>query len=251
MVEDFNTSDEELKQILRDLKVRKDSADGSDNGPRRASWEKGRSAARRSSLIQMPRPLLISTLFSALSGEKKDLIGSAELRQFAELSGFDGDDKDWDDEYSSLCEENGWKEKGDSISLEQFTKCVDEYSTTDEALRSMILEVDSKRRSSQSSATDSDRNLSKKSELSKKLFAALDWDGKQEGVLSSSEMLRYAQLCGFEGSEDEWSQEFRDMCEEHGWNAEVGVSESQFIKYIEADEDNTEAELEELIEQLN
>ena len=48
MVEDFNTSDEELKQILLDLKVRKDSADGPDNGPRRASWEKGRSAARRS-----------------------------------------------------------------------------------------------------------------------------------------------------------------------------------------------------------
>mmetsp|Transcript_92315 Transcript_92315/g.214502 ORF Transcript_92315/g.214502 Transcript_92315/m.214502 type:complete len:603 (-) Transcript_92315:46-1854(-) len=49
--------------------------------------------------------------------------------------------------------------------------------------------------------------------LQRAIFRALDADG--DGRLGCAELLRFAQLTGFDGSEADWGGEFRDLCAAH------------------------------------
>ncbi|CAJ1375227.1 unnamed protein product [Effrenium voratum] len=55
----------------------------------------------------MSRAELKSALFSALDQDGDRRLLSPELRQFAELTGFEGDPEEWEEEYRVLCEAQG------------------------------------------------------------------------------------------------------------------------------------------------
>eukprot|EP00435_Cladocopium_sp_Y103_P068572 s344_g31.t1 len=55
----------------------------------------------------MNRNDLKSSIFNALDQDGDRRLGSAEMRRFAELSGFEGDDADWQEEYQMLCDPQG------------------------------------------------------------------------------------------------------------------------------------------------
>lgn len=64
--------------------------------------------ARAASLNpSMNRNDLKSSIFNALDQDGDRRLGSSEMRRFAELSGFEGDDADWQEEYQMLCDPQG------------------------------------------------------------------------------------------------------------------------------------------------
>jgi hypothetical protein len=62
---------------------------------------------RRSEMtpIDNSRVMLLKAVFLACDVDCDGRLGSAELRSFAAHTGFDGNDVDWENEYSALCEE--------------------------------------------------------------------------------------------------------------------------------------------------
>merc|ERR1740129_2309248 len=86
----------------------------------------------------------------------------------------------------------------------------------------------------------------------KVLFEACDADG--DGRLSSAEMHRLAVFSGFEGSSEEWDEEYRFLCEERGCEPETGIPEILCMELIDDESDSccciTDDELREIHETL-
>jgi len=55
--------------------------------------------------VLIRRADLIGEIFSALAGRQCGTLGSAEMRRFATLTGFEGSDAQWREEFQLLCEE--------------------------------------------------------------------------------------------------------------------------------------------------
>eukprot|EP00419_Tripos_fusus_P052424 CAMPEP_0172800762 /NCGR_PEP_ID=MMETSP1075-20121228/2782_1 /TAXON_ID=2916 /ORGANISM="Ceratium fusus, Strain PA161109" /LENGTH=463 /DNA_ID=CAMNT_0013638719 /DNA_START=58 /DNA_END=1449 /DNA_ORIENTATION=+ len=62
------------------------------------------------------------------------------------------------------------------------------------------------------------------------LFGLLDEDGDQH--LSSKEMKKFAGLRGFEGSNDEWVAEYRELSGRYGWDRRGGPDVHQFVAFL-------------------
>lgn len=56
----------------------------------------------------------------------------------------------------------------------------------------------------------------------------LRYDADEDGRLNEEEMLAFARCLGYDGSRQAWCQEFRALCEEHGWDAAVGLNADAF-----------------------
>eukprot|EP00408_Alexandrium_pacificum_P021106 CAMPEP_0171184912 /NCGR_PEP_ID=MMETSP0790-20130122/16027_1 /TAXON_ID=2925 /ORGANISM="Alexandrium catenella, Strain OF101" /LENGTH=785 /DNA_ID=CAMNT_0011649911 /DNA_START=56 /DNA_END=2410 /DNA_ORIENTATION=- len=56
--------------------------------------------------------------------------------------------------------------------------------------------------------------------LQRSIFRALDQDG--DGRLSCTELMPFAVLAGFDGSEEDWTEDFADLCETHAGGDEGG-----------------------------
>merc|ERR1712216_836626 len=69
----------------------------------------------------------------------------------------------------------------------------------------------------------------------RQVFAALDEGGS--GHIGSAAMQRFAALNGFDGSDEDWSEEFELMCEEWDCEADPGFSEALFTQWVN---DNSE-----------
>ncbi|CAK0849925.1 unnamed protein product, partial [Prorocentrum cordatum] len=92
-----------------------------------------------------------------------------------------------------------------------------------------------------------------KLEVSAEVFMALD--ERKTGILGASEMLRFAELSGFEGGPREWREEFRLLCEEHGTDAGKGLDFEAFLQMVNDPREGgsycTFDELEEIAETLS
>jgi len=51
--------------------------------------------------------------------------------------------------------------------------------------------------------------------------------------LGPAQLRRYACLCGFEGTDEEWSEEFKAICERYEWNASIGADARQFSQLVD------------------
>lgn len=61
-------------------------------------------------------------------------------------------------------------------------------------------------------------------------FRALDADG--DGSLGLSEMYAFASHTGFEGSDEDWAEEYRALCAENGVDEDAGIGVAVFMKLV-------------------
>lgn len=69
--------------------------------------------------------------------------------------------------------------------------------------------------------------------LKKRVFMLWDQDG--DGSLKKEELLKLARHVGFDGSVEEWSTEYAQMCTQRGCTARYGMSEEAFNEFLDDD----------------
>eukprot|EP00435_Cladocopium_sp_Y103_P019468 s2652_g4.t1 len=230
-------ADEELKAILMELRMPQKRTMA-----QMSQWA-GKSRVRRE-VEEMPRHELINEAFTSLDVLRKNSLGSREFRRYAELTGYDGGDEFWDEQYQELCEDYGWT-PDDFIG--------DESNSTDEELRELVSELrlrqDVAARRFRSAVRrimwmlryagfalakgdyqrEEIQKMSRK-QLADAVFHSLD--RRQRQALDSKAMRVFANATGFYGDDDDWASEFHAICDELGWDEERGVSKSQFHEFI-------------------
>lgn len=88
---------------------------------------RGRAAAKSRFGRALPRPAILDDVFAALDRDGDGFLCAAELQRFAKLSGFEGSDEAWWEEFQLLCEERGCQaEQG--LSRSTFTAMLDDPS---------------------------------------------------------------------------------------------------------------------------
>eukprot|EP00448_Togula_jolla_P018738 CAMPEP_0170591226 /NCGR_PEP_ID=MMETSP0224-20130122/12290_1 /TAXON_ID=285029 /ORGANISM="Togula jolla, Strain CCCM 725" /LENGTH=484 /DNA_ID=CAMNT_0010915075 /DNA_START=134 /DNA_END=1588 /DNA_ORIENTATION=+ len=89
--------------------------------------------------------------------------------------------------------------------------------------------------------------------LVRAVFRACDTDG--DGWLRERELRKFGDLLGFEGSDEDWSEEYRLICMDNKANPMEGVSEMLLLKMVNNDEDGgcycSDSELEAMVEELD
>ena len=91
-------------------------------------------------VLQDPRRDLIEAVFSSLDKTRKGYLKAADMRPFAEQTGFSGSDHEWQEEFALLCRDRG-SAKG--IKLEEFVQLVNDSSDegcycSDSELRALL-----------------------------------------------------------------------------------------------------------------
>lgn len=74
----------------------------------------------------LPRPSLISGIFQALDHSDVGFLGHDEMRLFANLAGFDGNDSEWQEEFKLLCSE--WQCEARGITATVFSELLNDRS---------------------------------------------------------------------------------------------------------------------------
>ncbi|CAK9003155.1 unnamed protein product [Durusdinium trenchii] len=251
-------SDQELKAMLLELRM----------PPKRtfaqmSQWAGKTASTRvRSEVAEMPRDDLVNEAFASLDVRRQDLLGSREFRRYAELTGYDGGDEFWDEQYEELCRDYNWDPDA-GVTKEEFIAFLgDEANSPDEELRELVLELrlrqDVAARRFRSAVrrvawmlryaglaiakgdyTREEIQRMSRKQLADAVFHSLD--RRQRQKLDSKAMRIFANATGFLGDEEDWAKEFAGICEELGWNEERGVSKSQFLDFI-GDEESTSSE---------
>ena len=91
-------------------------------------------------VLQDPRRDLLEAVFSSLDKTRKGYLTAADMRPFAEQTGFSGSDHEWQEEFALLCRDRG-SAKG--IKLEEFVQLVNDSSDegcycSDSELRALL-----------------------------------------------------------------------------------------------------------------
>lgn len=71
-------------------------------------------------------------------------------------------------------------------------------------------------------------------QLISRLFEALDVS--KRGRLNSGLLRNYADLCGFDDAEEQWSREYDALCNLYGWSPEVGADARDFAQLVDDEE---------------
>jgi len=209
---------------------------------------------------QRSRTDLVKAVFHACDIGGDDLLDVRELREFANLTGFDGSDDEWAEDYKMLC---GDFASGSSyVSLDVFRQLVDDDSDngcycSDDELSSMldrllaarpskVQEPEPENQQDQEPilrtpsftdlATTETEPANPRTELILRVFYACDSDG--DGRLNQQEMKKMAAQTGFEGTDAEWAEEFQLLCKDKGLNAAEGVSQEVFIDIMNDQSDD-------------
>jgi len=214
-------------------------------------------------LDQKPREVLVSELFSSLDVDKDKRLKLVELRRYAEYCGFSGTDDEWFLEYAELSVEYGWEPK-DGADLAQFSKLVENrpnggYSDDNELRECMASvgattsEHTNPARSRENVWTLRPKTIEHRSKrdrpsLVKALFQTLD--ANNEGRLGPEELRRYAEMCGFEGTEDEWATHYAEVCNDYGINARGGANPEQFAKIMDNKAGQADVDSEDLVKMI-
>ncbi|CAK9047355.1 unnamed protein product [Durusdinium trenchii] len=80
------------------------------------------------------------------------------------------------------------------------------------------------------------RNGLSREQLIQEVFKHFDKDGDQ--LLNASDMLSFASSVGFDGSREEWQEEYRLICEGLGRTPDQGIDAASFFKLVNEDTDD-------------
>jgi len=181
------------------------------------------------------RKALADQIFDALDVNQDGELDMKEMRRFATLSGFSGGDDEWAEEFALLCTELGGVT---SVDRGKFLQIVNESDTGALApwnraclLGSADATLALKTSLSGSQGAPEPCNAKSRGELIQAVFRLCDGDA--DNHLCEREMRSFATFVGFDGTAEEWAEEFRLLCADGGLDPEAGVDLRLFSRLVE------------------
>ena len=254
--DEVENSDDELRRMLVSLQARHGQS---------SRHSVAKASGSRRSLIwadggKMDRPSMIQAIFTILDAKKRGTLQSDSIRTYAEQTGFEGTDADWEEQFAAICQHFGWTES-DGITSSQFRDFVQEDDETDDdELRQALLNLQMQGRPSGRASVESvvgsswqrksslvhvagglDVSSMDRRSMISAIFTVLDH--AKSGTLQSDAVRAYAEQTGFEGADAEWKEQFAAICHHFGWTQGAGISQSQFGELIEDDDETDDDEL--------
>jgi len=174
--------------------------------------------------VTMSRGALIMKIFESCDADGDRLLNETEMLTFATMGGFKGSQQQWTQDWRTLCT----KLKvtvAQGLDLVRFEKVISEGSCgtySDQELNAIYLKM-------QNEAT-AQAAKAERDELIKVVFEACDVD--KDEALSAKEMKRVAIHIGFGGTDEEWEQEFSDMCLDNKRDPALGINFEVFEKLV-------------------
>lgn len=198
------------------------------------------------------RPMLIRRVFALLDVDADGRLKEADMLKFALLTGFNGTSEDWKEEYDLLSKIHLF-DGNNGVDVRTYETILNDRSAggsfcTDDELRMLIdglasrpqdLIEEEKLAHNQTvpGVTNwigtGDRSVRRA--MIRLVFAACDLDS--DGRLNELELLRFGVQTGFDGSVDDWSQEYQALCEENKVNAITGFDIEHFERFVNDDGD--------------
>eukprot|EP00913_Durusdinium_trenchii_P002471 g2283.t1 len=185
----------------------------------------------------MTRDELIEGLFHALDADHgaTGALEAASVRIFAEATGFEGTDEQWQEQLEAMYSFFGW-ETGEAISNTQFAELVNnDEDTTDDELREVLTFAE---------RTGFDGDDLEWEERFTHMLEDFGWSA--EGISKED----FAQFLGDEDDEVEWEEQLEAMQQFFRWAPGQGLSAEEFAQLVDHDEDTTEEELREVLARL-
>jgi Ca2+-binding EF-hand superfamily protein len=206
------------------------------------------------------RATLLNEAFHACDTDRDGLLSVWEMHAFAEYAGFCGSAIEWENEYKTLCAENHRSiEQG--IDLELFIQLVEDTSDggchcRDEDLEAVISSGTAISPTMTQATPDTTPGAATpvmdREALIHAAFRALD--GDQDGFLSLWEMHAFSKHIGFDGSNEDWEDEYKILCCEQQIDPARGIDVKLFAKLVNDQSDQgcfcSDEELRTLIKSL-
>jgi len=210
-------------------------------------------AAEGGAEVLVERAALKRRLFRVWDKDTDGFLKKDELVVLARAAGFEGSDEEWAAEYPSMCAENkvdpesGFSEQAVMALLDDDSEDGPQCYLSDQDLKEILAEtggddvvmggdeVAGNSSSSSSSAAAVQEQLVARQTQKRRLFRL--WDQDRDGFLKQDEMMQIALVTGFEGSDEEWTSEYKAMCEEHKVKPEVGFSKAAILALLDDESD--------------
>lgn len=170
-------------------------------------------------------------------------ITSTQVRLVAQILGFYCEEDIWQVEFNELCDDSFLN---NNLDREQLFRALRPRFTGSQ-VQDVIRELESLEQDQYRSVHVSERawvprsrtqkQMDKKSrgQLADEVFTALAGHDSRREHLNYVEILRYAELCGFNGTEQEWSLEWASLCVKEGVIGRDGVQRNQFAELVGKD----------------
>ncbi|CAK9015767.1 unnamed protein product [Durusdinium trenchii] len=192
------------------------------------------------------RTQLIQQVFTALNRSRTGYLNADELRPFANQTGFEGTDPEWQAEFHLLQKECG---SGPGISLYHFRRLANDSSNdgcycSDEGLRTLLQSMwqgsasfsapMATREPRQEPAVAQASGADERTQLIQQVFTGLNQS--RTGYLNADEMRPFANQTGFQGTDAEWRTEFNLLRQECGSGQGVSMYDFQRLANDSSDD---------------
>jgi len=186
---------------------------------------------------QDSRDDLIRTLFEALDVNKNERLTHPEMYRLAQLVGYPGDAEEFKEEYADLCR-NCRQDGNAGFDIRGFTSLLNDaesdYFCDDDMLTDFCAQaVDT---ASPAPAEPTSTAADPRIERITDLFQALDRGNNK--ALNFIELLRFAKLVGFPGSDEDFREEYASLCQSSGRDQKKGFDVEAFktlVNDVESD----------------
>lgn len=172
--------------------------------------------------------------FKLWDGDSDGLLKEAEMLRMARSVGFKGSEEEFRPEYFQLCRQRGRKPE-EGLGEEAIMSLLDDESSDGCFVSTEELAEITKDRSAGSSAAPAEAEDKEREDLKRRAFAL--WDGDGDGKLNCGEMMGLARCLGFEGAEQEWREQYGEICAQWGCQAERGLPKERVMKLLEDQSD--------------
>mmetsp|Transcript_108916 Transcript_108916/g.308024 ORF Transcript_108916/g.308024 Transcript_108916/m.308024 type:complete len:686 (+) Transcript_108916:3-2060(+) len=187
------------------------------------------------------RAKLIRSVFEGCDFDRDGCLNEQEMRVISNHLGFEGKDEEWTDEFGLLCRDNH-ADPARGVDLVLAERLLNDRTDSgcycsDEELRSLLAKLEDpdakakllpRPRPAQAGPQDAGPKASLRKDLVAAVFRACDVD--KDGVLSEKEMRGFARHTGFEGTAEEWANEYRSLCAD---SKTAGVDAELFEKLVD------------------
>lgn len=141
------------------------------------------------------------------------------MRVFAGFTGYEGSTEQWKNDFSHLCTDLG-ADPGTGLNILSLEKLVNDSGEgglycTDDELQTIRVKMEHEVKTAQMSKTNERANLISA------VFKGCDCD--EDGHLNEQEMRIISNHLGFDGTDEQWSEEFQLLCSENGVDPGSGV----------------------------
>jgi len=162
---------------------------------------------------------LIRAVFELCDTDGDGLLSESQMLVFACFTGYEGSAEQWKDDFRHLCTDLG-ADPGTGLNILSLEKLVNNSGEgglycTDDELQTIRVKMEHKVKMVQMS-TDNER-----ANLISAVFKGCDCD--EDGHLNEQEMRIISNHLGFEGTDEQWSEEFQLLCSENGVDPGSGV----------------------------